>query len=272
MPAKTLIEDLVIRYGFQVLGALVVLAVGFLAARWAGSLTERRLRAGTMEPPLRLLLVRVVRLLVLMAAAMVALDQLGFQIAPLVAAASVAGIGIGLAMQGVLANIVAGLTIILTKPFRVGEYIKVAGVDGEVVHIDLQSTVLAHADRSRVVVPNRRIVGEILHNFGVIRQLSIGIGVVNPADVTRALEAVQQVLARNPRVLRDPAAVFGVGAIGEGAIRINVAPWVAAGDFGPAGAELYVALIEEFRARDVNMGVSREIRVVNGAAPLAAVR
>jgi small conductance mechanosensitive channel len=152
---------------------------------------------------------------------------------------------------------------------RVGEYIKVVGVEGEVIHIDLPTTVLVHADRSRVVVPNRKIVGEILHNFGMIRQLKIGLGVANPADVARALEAVQQVLARHPRILREPAPVFGVSSVVDGGIRVNVGPWVAGADAGAVEAELYLALIEEFRARDIDMGVRRELRLVNGSAVAA---
>jgi small conductance mechanosensitive channel len=265
MPTKTLIEELVVRYGFQVLGALVILAVGFILARWVGGVTDRRLRKGTMEPPMRILLVRIVRVAVLVMAALVAVDRLGFQIAPLVAGIGVAGIGVGFALQGVLGNVFAGLTIIVTKPFRVGEYIKVAGVEGEVLHVDLSSTLLAHADRSRVVVPNRKIVGEILHNFGTIRQLKIGVGVASPADVPRALEAVQAVLGRYPNVLADPAPVFGVSAVGEGGIRINVGPWTTGARALAVEAELYLALIEEFRSREIDMAMARELRLVNGA-------
>jgi small conductance mechanosensitive channel len=265
-----MIEDLAIRYGFQVLGALVILIAGFLVGRWLGAMTGRKLRQGTMEPPMRILIVRVVHVIVLVMAALVALDRLGFQIAPLVAGIGVAGIGVGFALQGVLSNVVAGLTIIFTKPFRVGEYIKVAGADGEVVHIDLSSTTLAHADRSRVFVPNRKIVGEILHNFGTIRQLKVGVGVANPADVNRALEAVQQVLGRHPRVLREPTAVFGVSSVVEGGIRVNVGPWVAGADAGAVEAELYLALIEEFRAREIDMAPPRELRLINGSVALNA--
>ena len=266
MPPRTLIEDLAIRYGFQVLGALIIITAGIVVAKWLGSLTDRRLRKRTMEPPMRALLVRLVRVVVLIMAALVALDRLGFQIAPLVAGLGVAGIGIGFALQGVLSNMVAGLTIIFTKPFRVGEYIKVAGVEGAVAHIDLPSTVLTHADFSRVIVPNRKIVGEILHNFGTIRQLKVGVGVASPADVPRALEAVKDVLARHTRVLKDPLATFGVSSVGDNGIRINVGPWVAGGEVGPVEAELYVALIEEFRARQIDMGLYRELRLVNGVA------
>ena len=265
MPQTKLIEDLAIRYGFQVLGALVILIAGIIVAKWLGSLTNRRLQKRTMEPPMRALLVRVVRVVVLIMAALVALDRLGFQIAPLVAGLGVAGIGVGFALQGVLSNIVAGLTIIFTKPFRVGEYIKVAGVEGAVAHIDLPSTVLTHADFSRVIVPNRKIVGEIVHNFGMIRQLKVGVGVANPADVPRALEAVKDVLGRHSRVLKEPAAAFGVSSVGgDHGIRVNVGPWVAGADVGLVEAELYGALIEEFRARQIDMGLYRELRLVNG--------
>ena len=265
MSPKELVEDLVIRYGFSVLGAVIILVVGVLAARWVGGLADRRLRKSKMEPPLRILIVRVVRIAVVAFALVAALDKLGVQITALIAGIGVAGVGVGFALQGVLGNIFAGLTIIVTKPFRVGEYIKVTGVEGEVAHIDLPSTVLLHADRSRVIVPNRKIVGEILHNFGVIRQINVSVAVANPADITAALGAIREVLARTPRALKDPAPLFGVSAIAEGGIRITVAPWVAGADFGLVEPELYLAIIEDFRARNIDMGVRRELRVVNGA-------
>src|SRR5881628_3803676 len=173
MPAKQLILDLAIRYGFQVLGALVILGGGILLAWWVGSMTDRPLQRWALEPPLRKLIVRVVRMVVLLFAMVVALDKFGFQIAPLVAGIGVAGLGIGIALQGVLSNVVAGLTIIFTKPFRVGEYVEIVGVNGDVAAIELFSTTLVHADRSRIIVPNRKIVGEILHNFGTVRQLHL---------------------------------------------------------------------------------------------------
>src|SRR5262249_5629041 len=140
MPAKQLIVDLAIRYGFEVLGAFVIMGAGVLLAWWIGTLTERPLERWNLEPPMRQLIVRVVRIIVLLFAVVVALDKFGFQIAPLVAGIGVAGLGVGIALQGVLSNIVAGLTIIFTKPFRVGEYIEIVGVHGDVASIELFST------------------------------------------------------------------------------------------------------------------------------------
>jgi small conductance mechanosensitive channel len=100
-----------------------------------------------------------------------ALQNLGIELLPLIAGLGVAGAGIALAMQGVLSNVAAGLTIIFTRPFRVGEYIAIVSVEGEVLDISLFSTVLDAPDLSQVVIPNRKIVGEILHNYGKIRQV-----------------------------------------------------------------------------------------------------
>ena len=120
MDLQNVVVTLAVRYGLQVLGAIVVLVVGLIAGRWLGGVVDQRLQGRAMEPPMRVLLVRVLRIVVMLFAVLVALDQVGFQVAPLVAGLGVAGIGLGFALQGVLSNMVAGLTIIFTKPFRVG--------------------------------------------------------------------------------------------------------------------------------------------------------
>src|ERR1044072_4398182 len=123
MPTVDLITEYVIRYGFQVLGAVLVFTVGALVARWAGDFGHRGLERDHMEPPILMLLVKGVQVLILVFTAMAALGQLGVQIAPLLAGIGVAGLGVGLALQGVLSNVIAGLSIIFTKPYRVGEHI-----------------------------------------------------------------------------------------------------------------------------------------------------
>jgi small conductance mechanosensitive channel len=265
MPAKDLILDLAIRYGFQVLGALVILGAGFLLAWWVGSMTERPLRRWALEPPMRKLIVRSVRMVVLLFAVVVALDKFGFQIAPLVAGIGVAGLGIGFALQGVLSNVVAGLTIIFTKPFRIGEYIEIVGVNGDVAAIELFSTTLVHVDGSRIIVPNRKIVGEILHNFGTVRQLHLSVVVPHGSDLTSALAVAREVVMANPRVLGDPSPVIGVAQIETAGIRVGVNPWVRVPDVSDAEPELYKALAERFRAAGIGVPPSRhEIRIIDG--------
>ena len=151
--------DLLIQFGPRLLTAILIIIAGVIVGGWAERGLLRGLRRFDLEPPLRQLLSRVIRALVLLLFVVMALQNLGVQLLPLIAGLGVAGAGIALAMQGVLSNIVAGLSIILTKPFRVGQYIQVAGVEGRVEHISLFSTNLTHADRSLVVIPNRKIVG-----------------------------------------------------------------------------------------------------------------
>jgi small conductance mechanosensitive channel len=269
MPAisvKDLTTDLLIRYGFQILGALVILGVGLLIARWEGNLMEQWLERRALEPPVRSLMVKVVRVVVLIFTLVVALDKFGFQVVPLVAGIGVAGLGIGIALQGVLSNVVAGLSIILTKPFRVGEWISIVGVYGQVSSIELFSTTLLHPDQSRVIIPNRKIVGEILHNYGAVRQLELTVGVAYSTDLPKALATARETLAANPRVLKTPAPMVGVASLGDSAITIGLGPWVAVPDYAPAQGELYQAVVERFRSAGIEMPFpQREVRLLDAA-------
>jgi len=154
--AKSTLVDLAIKFGPKVVVAILILIAGIYAGRALGRMFDRSLGRMHLDPPVRILLVRVLRLIVLALFMIMALQNLGVELLPLIAGLGVAGAGIALATQGVLGNIVAGLTIIFTKPFRVGEYIAIVGVEGQVESIELFSTRLSHTDRSIVVVPNRR--------------------------------------------------------------------------------------------------------------------
>ena len=265
MPWKEKIIDFVMMNGPKLLGATVMIVAGLGAASWIGRLVERALTKSQLEPPLRMLIGRIVRLLVIAMAAAMALGTLGFNITALIAGISVAGVGVGLAMQGVLGNLVAGLVIIFTKPFRVGEYIDLLGQEGVVDKIELFSTTLRHADLSRVVIPNRKVVGEVLHNYGTIRQLDLTVGVAYSSNLEQTMSAVREVLDENPRVLREPAPGVGVTTLGESSINISIRPWVAVSDYGPARVELYQSIVERFRARGIQIPFpQREVRMLGG--------
>ena len=261
MTAKEITLDLIIRYGFQVLGAIIILTVGVFLARWIGNVSNRWLESRVKEPPMRLLMVRAIRILVILLTLLVALDKFGFQIAPLVAAVGVAGVGVGFAFQGVLGNIVAGLSIIFTKPYRVAEYIELLNVHGQVVTIELFSTTLVQLDQSRVVIPNRRIVGEILHNYGTIRQLQLKVGVAYGANLDEVL-----LVAANPRVLKEPAPLIGISELADSSLTLSIQPWVAVSDMVNARAELYKAIVERFRASKIDIPFPvREVRLLGAS-------
>jgi small conductance mechanosensitive channel len=251
-------------YGPKALGAILILIAGLFVARWVGKLVSGALNRRDMEPPVRLLMVRLAKLVVVLLALLMAIQQLGFQLLPLVAGLSVAGVGVGLAMQGVLSNLVAGLTIIFVKKFRVGEYIEINGVQGQVEMIELFSTTLIHPDRSRILIPNRKIVGEIIHNYGIIRQANLSVGVGYDTDLNRALEIINDILRTNPRVLKDPAPGVGTSALADSSIVIAIKPWTALADFGAAQAEINKAVIERFREAEIQIPFpQREVRLVS---------
>jgi small conductance mechanosensitive channel len=255
--------DLAMRFGPKVLAALLILAIGVLVARWAGRWLERGLAHIELEPPVRLLFLRIGRVLVVLLFVVMALQNLGIELLPLIAGVGIAGAGIALALQGVLSNVAAGLSIIFTKPFRVGEYISIAGEEGRVETITLFSTTLSHNDASLIVIPNRKIVGEILHNFGRMRQLDITVNVAYDTDVDAALAAIDEVLKNNPRVLRAPAPVLQAGRLGEWAVSIAVRPWVAVPDFLPATGEINQAVLEALRRNHIAIPLpQREVRLI----------
>jgi small conductance mechanosensitive channel len=264
---KTTVLDLAIKFGPKVFVAIVILVVGLFVGRWIGRMLDRMLERLQLELPIRQLLVRIVRIMVLGLFLIMALQNLGVELLPLIAGIGLAGAGIALAMQGVLSNIVAGLTIIFTRPFRVGEYIHLVGVEGRVESIQLFNTTLSHADMSRVVIPNRKIVGEILHNYGQIRQLDIMVGVAYDTDLSQAIAAITEIVHANEKALNEPAPVIQVTLLADSAIHIGVKPWVNVPDYGPATGEINQTIVESFRGRGIVIPFpQREVRLLGNAA------
>lgn len=251
-------------HGMQILTAIVLMGAGVVIARWIGNLIQRWLKSKAYDEPVSNLIVKVVKLLIIAFIGIMALGQMGVQITPLIAGIGVAGVGLSLAMQGVLGNLVAGLTIIFSKPFTIGEYIELLGAYGQVTDIDLFSTTLLHTDNSRVIVPNRKIVGEILHNYGNIRQLDLTAGVAYDVDLTMVLSTVNDILQQNPSVLKEPAPVVGIAALNESSIALAIKPWVKVEDFVPAQAAIYQSVIENFRDKKIEIPAPRrDIHLLN---------
>ncbi len=261
--AKQKGTEYLIENGPKLLGALVVLVAGFILARVVCRLLGRWLERREMEPPIRMLLTRVTWLIIMALFMMIALGTMGIAVGPLIALMSVAGVGVGLALQGVLGNLVAGLVIIFTKPFRVGQFIEVVGNHGLVSVIELFSTTLVHPDKSLVIIPNRKIVGEVLHNYGTLQQHDIRIGVAYNTNLPDAITLIQNVLARNDKVLKDPTPAVAVEKFGDSSIEIAIKPWSKLNDFGPAAGQIKLDVIDAFRAHRIEVPFpQREVRML----------
>jgi len=254
----------IVDHGIQILTAIALMAIGVVIARWFGNLIHRWLKSRSYDEPVSNLIVKIVKLLIIGFIGIMSLGQMGVQITPLIAGIGVAGVGVSLAMQGILGNLVAGLTIIFSKPFTIGEYIELLGAHGQVTDIALFSTTLQQTDNSHVIVPNRKIVGEILHNYGNVRQLDLTAVIGYGADITMALSTVSDILQRNPMVLSSPVAVVGIAALNETSITLAIKPWVKVVDFVPAQAAIYQAVIEGFRDKQIDIPIPRyDIHLLN---------
>jgi len=258
--------DMAVKFGPKLLVAALILFAGYLAARWLGKATGRLMERFQLELPVRHLLERVAEIVVFALFVIMAMQNLGVELLPLVAGLGVAGAGVALALQGILGNVVAGLTIIFTQPFHIGDYISIGDEEGEVLEINLFTTTLGHLDRSKVVIPNRKIVGEILHNCGQVRRLTLSVGVAYGTDVDAALQLIEAVLQNNPRVLQDPKPVIGVARLADFSIALNINPWVAVGDFEGATSEINKAVLSSFREHGIAIPFpQREVRMLPAA-------
>ena len=259
--------EMAVRFGPKLVVAAAILTAGYVVGRWVGRVVDRLLARFAVAAPVRALMVRVGELLVLAVFAIMALQNLGVELLPLIAGLGVAGAGVALAMQGVLGNVVSGLTIIFTQPFKIGDYISIAGEEGEVLSITLFSTTLGHADKSHVLIPNRKIVGEILHNYGGIRQLALEVGVAYGTDIDLALSAIKEILEANPRVLRDPPARVGVVRLDDSSVCIRIGPWVQVREYTVSANEINRAVLEMFGRRNIAIPFpQREVRVLQNSA------
>lgn len=261
-----LVVDLSVRYSFQVLAALAILAVGVVCARLVGRLVERSLGKTALEKHLQHLLVRAAKILVLLFTAILALDKFGVQITALVAGISVAGLAGGLALQGVLGNIAAGLSIMFSRVFRIGDYIEIGTVRGQVEVINLTTTILRTLEDARVIVPNRKIVGEIIYNYTEERRVPLTVEVGYEENIERVLDTVREILMQNERILKSSEPEVGIVALSDGGVRITLRPWCKAQDYWQVQYEVYRAILDRFRERKIVIPYPiREIRMANAA-------
>ncbi len=261
--AQSKLLNLAIEFGPRLFTALVLMAIGHYTGGWVGRLFDKLLIKFELDVSVRQLLVRVVRSIVLVLFLIMALQNLGIDLLPLIAGLGVAGAGVALAMQGVLSNIAAGLTIIFTRPYRVGEYISIAGEEGRVEVVTLFSTTLSHADLSQIVIPNRKIAGEILHNYGKIRQLGVQVGVAYTSDISQVLSTVRELLDASSLILKTPEPLIQVATLADSSITIAVCPWVNVADYARAVSELNQTLLETFQQRGISIPYPRqEVRLL----------
>ena len=161
------------------------------------------------------------------------LGMLGVNVGPIVAGLGITGFILGFAFQESLGNLASGLMIAINEPFKIGDYVVVAGLEGTVLKVDMMATELATADNKKVVIPNKSAWGSPITNFSALgrRRVDIKIGIDYASDVGKAIEIALKALVAVPGVLKDPAPSVSVASLDDSQVTLNVRPWAAGGDY-----------------------------------------
>ena len=237
----TQISALFVSYSFSFAGAIVLLVVGFIVA----GLAERALLAGLtsfrgFDLTLRRFFGKVVRYGILILVGVMVLGQFGVQTTSIIAAIGAIGLAIGLALQGTLQNIAAGIMLLALRPFRIGEYVEVGEVAGTIEEIGLFATRLSAADGIYVLAPNSTLWNEPVRNFSRNAKrrndITIGIGYNDDIDLARGI--LLDLAARDSRVLPEPKPEVFVSALAESAVNVTLRYWTATSDHLSAGMDL----------------------------------
>ena len=192
------IIEFVVNYSFQLLGALIVLVIGLFIAGKVSRRIEALLLARNFDVTLSRFIANMLRVAIIVMVAVVVLNKLGVNITPMVAAIGALSLGAGLAVQGLLTNYSAGLNIIITRPYIVGDTITLLGVTGVVKEVKLAATLLTNEDDEIITIPNRHVIGEIITNSNDCRVVELEIGVAYQTDIDEACSVIADALNQVP--------------------------------------------------------------------------
>lgn len=235
-------SDLVIKYGLNLLGAVAILLIGWLVASWARRATRSALdRAHRVDPTLKPFLANVVRYFILILVLVAFLAQFGIQTASIIAVLGAAGLALGLALQGTLQNIAAGIMLLFLRPFRTGEYIDADGIAGTVDEIGLFTSHMRTADGVYTEVPNSMLWNRPITNYSrmATRRLDLDVGIAYDEDIDTAQDALMDLLTSDGRVRTDPAEPqVLVSELGDSAVTLRMRCWTATSDYWPLRFDL----------------------------------
>jgi len=222
-----------ITYGFNLLAAILIFLIGKWLARVVSNIIEKLMVRAKMEKTIASFVKHISYIGLLIFVIIAALSKVGIETTSLIAMIGAAGLAVGLALQGSLANFAAGILLIIFKPFKVGDFVEAGGTVGTVKEIQIFCTVLDHFDNRRIVVPNAKITGDNITNFSAIekRRIDLVFGISYSDNIKVAKEALERVVNSDPRVLKDPKPVIAVSELGDSSVNLVCRPFVKPTDY-----------------------------------------
>lgn len=261
-----LVTAFLVEYSFQLVGATIILLIGLFLAGHFGAMVSRFCEKHKVDVTLSRFLGNVAKIAVIMVVAIICLGKIGISIGPFVAAVGAISLGAGLAVQGLLSNYSAGLNIIITRPFVVGDTITVQAVTGVVDEIRLAYTLLADEDSVRILIPNRHIIGEIIHNSHATKLATTVLGVAYDSDTKKAVSCVRRVLSEMPEI-DENSALVGIDEFDDSSINIGVRFWIPTRRYHALRFAANQAMLDALREANIVIAFpQREVRLLQSAA------
>ncbi len=265
--------ELLTFYGLRVIAAIVILIVGRWVAKAVEKLVVRVMSGRKVDPTIINFTGNLAYIALLAFVVLAALGQLGVQTTSFIAVIGAAGLAIGLALQGSLANFAAGFLLIIFHPFKVGDLIEGAGVLGVVEKIQIFTTQLLTADNKTIIIPNAKLTADNIVNWSVkgTRRVDLEVGIGYGDDIDKARDILTAIVDEDSRILKDPAPTIAVSALGDSSVTLVVRPWVMAGDYWGVYFDLTEQIKKRFDAEGVTIPFpQRDVHIYqHGEAPAA---
>ena len=245
------ITTLIATYGLDVVAAVVILVVGWVAAGWAKRAVVKALsKSSRIDDTLRLFFGDLTRYVVIIFTVFAVLDQFGIQTASVLAVFGAGALAIGLAMQGTLSNVAAGVMLLIFRPFKVGDFVEAAGLAGTVKSVNLFVTELATPDNVQILAPNAQIWGSSVKNYShnPTRRIDIVIGISYDDNIAKASESCMAEATADERILKDPAPMVAVNDLADSSVNLVVRFWCNSGDYWPLRFDMTRKLKERMDA------------------------
>lgn len=225
--------ELAIQYGLKLLAAIVIFIIGKMVASWVKKLVIRVMKKSEADPIIIGFSSSIVYIGMLAFVVVAAIGQLGIQTTSFIAILGAAGLAIGLALQGSLANFAAGFLLIIFRPFKVGDAIEAAGVSGSVKAIHIFTTTLTTGDNKTIIVPNAKLSSDNITNYSTqeTRRVDLTVGVSYDADLKEVRNILEDIVSKDTRILKDPAHLIAVSELADSSVNFTYRLWVKSADY-----------------------------------------
>jgi small conductance mechanosensitive channel len=241
-------KTVAISFGGKLLVALIIFYVGRIVAKMLVKGIHKVMRAQEVDQILEMFVCNLAYWMVMVFVIIAAISQIGVQTTSLIAVMGAAGLAIGLALQGSLSNFAAGVLIVVFRPYRMGDFVEVAGISGSVVQVQILSTILKTGDNKQIVVPNAQIMNSIITNYSAnnTRRVDMIIGVSYDDNLDKVRDTLRELVNADSRIMQDPECLIAVAELADSSVNFFVRPWVASSDYWAVKFDLTESIKKRF--------------------------